>query len=113
MLQGVLPAVVNITTFKTATSGDRRGQWVRSVGSGFVISPDGVIVTNEHVIAGGEAIEVTFADQTHALATVVGAVVAVDLAVLKVLLPRKLPALTFGDSNKLRIGDPVFTIGNA
>ena len=113
MLQGVLPAVVNITTFKTATSGDRRGQWIRSVGSGFVISPDGVIVTNEHVIAGGEAIEVTFADSTHALATVVGAVVAVDLAVLKVLLPRKLPALTFGDSNKLRIGDPVFTIGNA
>ncbi|MBV8614755.1 MAG: trypsin-like peptidase domain-containing protein [Acetobacteraceae bacterium] len=113
MLQGVLPGVVNITTFQTATSGDRRGQWVRSVGSGFVISPDGVIVTNEHVIAGGEAIEVTFADHTHALATVVGAVAVVDLAVLRVLLPRKLPALTFGDSSKLRIGDPVFTIGNA
>jgi len=113
MLQGVLPAVVNITTFQTATSGDRRGQWVRSAGSGFIISPDGVIVTNQHVIEGGEAIEVTFADGTHALATVVGAVAVVDLAVLKVLLPRKLPALTFGDSSKLRIGDPVFTIGNA
>ncbi len=113
MLQSVLPAVVNITTFQTATSGDRRGQWVRSVGSGFIISPDGVIVTNQHVIEGGEAIEVTFADGTHALATVIGAVAVVDLAVLKVLLPRKLPALTFGDSSKLRIGDPVFTIGNA
>ena len=113
MLQGVLPAVVNITTFQTATSGDRRGQWVRSAGSGFIISPDGVIVTNQHVIEGGEAIEVTYADGRHALATVVGAMAVVDLAVLKVSLPRKLPALTFGDSSKLRIGDPVFTIGNA
>ena len=113
MLQGVLPAVVNITTFHAATSGDKRGQWVRATGSGFVISPDGVIVTNQHVIEGGEAIEVTFADGRHALATVIGAVAVVDLAVLKVLLPRKLPALTFGDSGKVRIGDPVFTIGNA
>ena len=113
MLQGVLPAVVNITTFQTATSGDRRGQWVRTFGSGFIISPDGIIVTNRHVIEGGEAIEVTFADGTHALATVVGAGAVVDLAVLKVSPPRKLPVLTFGDSDEVRIGEPVFTIGNA
>ena len=113
MLQGVLPAVVNITNFQTAISGDRRGQWVRMFGSGFIISPDGTIVTNRHVIEGGEAIEVTFADGTHALATVIGAAAVVDLAVLKVSLPRKLPALTFGDSEKVQIGDPVFTIGNA
>ena len=113
MLQGVLPAVVNITTYQTATTGDKRGQWVRSFGSGFIISPDGTIVTNRHVIEGGEAIAVTFADGTHALATVIGAAAVVDLALLKVSLPRKLPALTFGDSEKMRIGDPVFTIGNA
>ncbi len=113
MLQGVLPAVVNITTFRTETEGERRGEWVRSIGSGFIITPDGIIVTNRHVIENGEAIEVTFADGTHALATVIGAAAVVDIAVLKVLLPRKLPDLTFGDSSKLRIGDPVFTIGNA
>ena len=113
MLQGILPAVVNITTFQTAASDGEGGRWVRTFGSGFIISPDGVIITNRHVIDGGEAIAVTFADGTHALATVVGAAAVVDLAVLKVKLPRKLPALTFGDSGKMRIGDPVFTIGNA
>jgi serine protease Do len=113
MLQGVLPAVVNITTYQTATGDEDRGKWIRSFGSGFIISPDGVIVTNQHVIAGGEVIAVTFADGTHALASVVGAVAAVDLAVLRVKVPRKLSALRFGDSGKMRIGDPVFTIGNA
>ena len=113
MLQGVLPAVVNITSFKTATSGDKRGQWNRTFGSGFIIRPDGTIVTNRHVIEGGEAIEVTFADGTHALATVIGAAAVVDLALLKVSIPRELPVLTFGDSDQMRIGDPVFTIGNA
>ncbi len=112
MLQGVLPAVVNIKSFRTAASGDKRGQWVRTFGSGFLISPDGTIVTNRHVIEGGEAIAVTFRDGTHALATVIGAAAVVDLAVLKVSLPRKLPALAFGDSDKVQIGDPVFTIGN-
>ncbi len=112
MLQGVLPAAVNIESFRTASSGERRGQWVRTFGSGFIISADGIIVTNRHVIEGGEAITVTFADNTHALATVIGAATVVDLALLKVSVPRKLPALTFGDSDKVRIGDPVFTIGN-
>ncbi|MBV9749919.1 MAG: trypsin-like peptidase domain-containing protein [Acetobacteraceae bacterium] len=112
MLHGVLPAVVNIETFRTAASGDKRGQWVRTFGSGFIISPDGTIVTNRHVIEGGEAIAVTFRDGTHALATVIGAAAVVDLALLRVSLPRELPALTFGDSDKVQIGDPVFTIGN-
>jgi serine protease Do len=113
MLQGVLPAVVNVTTFKTATSGERRGQWIRSLGSGFIIDPDGVIVTNQHVIQDGEAIVVTFADRTQALATVIADAGVVDLAILKVHVRRKLPTLAFGDSDKVRIGDTVFTIGNA
>jgi serine protease Do len=112
MLQRALPAVVAITTLKPTTGAKRHGGWVRIVGSGFVVDPDGIIVTNKHVIAGSQSIQVMFADGSHALATVIAEAVG-DLAVLRVHMVGKLSALAFGDSDKLRIGEPVFTIGNA
>lgn len=83
-----------------------------ALGSGFVIDPAGYIVTNNHVIDGATSVTVTFQDGTILPATVVGRDKDGDLAVLKVNAGRKLPALTFGDSNKLRVGDWVMAIGN-
>jgi serine protease Do/2-alkenal reductase len=83
-----------------------------ALGSGFVIDPSGFIVTNAHVINGATAVTVTFQDGTILPATVVGTDKAGDLAVLKVDAGKKLPALSFGDSSKLRVGDWVMAIGN-
>lgn len=112
MLQTVLPAVVNIASWYMDREGSEAGHWRRVFGSGFVIDPDGVIITNRHVINGAAIVDVTFADGREAVATVTALGGALDLALLRVTVDRKLPALTFGDSKRLRIGDRVFTIGN-
>jgi serine protease Do/2-alkenal reductase len=83
-----------------------------ALGSGFVIDPAGYIVTNDHVIDGAATVTVTFQDGTILPATVVGTDKDGDLAVLKVDAGHKLPALSFGDSTKLRVGDWVMAIGN-
>jgi len=83
-----------------------------ALGSGFVIDPAGLIVTNNHVINGATAVTVTFQDGTILPANVVGTDKDGDLAVLKVNAGHKLPAVSFGDSNKLRVGDWVLAIGN-
>ena len=82
-------------------------------GSGFVISPDGQIVTNNHVINGADKILVRFQDdQTQYPATVVGADKETDLAVIKIDAPRALPVLSFGDSDAIQVGEWVLAIGN-
>ncbi len=83
-----------------------------ALGSGFVIDPAGYIVTNNHVIDGASSVTVTFQDGTILPATVVGQDKDGDLAVLKVNAGHALPALQFGDSSKLRVGDWVLAIGN-
>jgi len=89
-----------------------RSRRVNSLGSGFVIDPDGIIVTNNHVIAEADDIEVNFADGTTLIAEVVGADPKTDIAVLKVEPEAPLKAVTLGDSNAVRIGDWVMAIGN-
>ncbi len=81
-------------------------------GSGFVISADGVIVTNNHVIDGAKTIEIAFNDGTTKSATVVGRSKANDIAVLKVDA-KNLQPIVMGDSNKVVQGDDVLAIGNA
>ena len=112
----VLPSVVNLSVIKvqavTPSAGETSARRLRFFGSGFVIDPSGIIVTNRHVIQGAVEITVSFADHTQAHATLLGAGAIVDLAVLKVTLDHKLPALRFADSAKLRIGDMVLAIGN-
>ena len=85
---------------------------MQSLGSGFIIDPKGLVVTNNHVIEGADEISVTLQDGTTLKATVVGRDTKTDLAVLKVKPERPLPALQFGDSDKSRVGDWVLAIGN-
>jgi serine protease Do len=119
----VLPAIVNIENAGLAhpedinvesdlTSESREPAIAYSVGTGFVINPDGVIVTNQHVIRDAIALRVTFADKTQVPAHLVAAAALQDIALLKVDVPRKLPTLQFADSDALRVGQPVIAIGN-
>jgi len=85
---------------------------VTSLGSGFVIDPDGYIVTNNHVIGNADQITVIFSDNTHLTATLVGRDTKIDLALLKVKPPKKLTAVSFGDSDALHIGDWLIAVGN-
>ncbi len=91
---------------------DDKGRKVSSLGSGFVIDPEGYIVTNNHVIDGGEDIEVNFANGTKLKASLVGVDPKTDIALLKVEPKAPLKAVAFGDSRKMRIGDWVMAIGN-
>ncbi|MEP1219264.1 MAG: DegQ family serine endoprotease [Parvibaculum sp.] len=89
-----------------------RPQRVQSLGSGFVIDPDGIVITNNHVIDGADRIEVTFIDGTTLPAEVEGTDPKTDLAVLRVKSDKKLPYVELGDSDKARVGDWVIAIGN-
>jgi serine protease Do len=83
-----------------------------SLGSGFIIDPSGIIVTNNHVIANAEEVTVTLQDNITLKAKVLGVDTRVDLAVLKVDAGHPLPSVSFGDSGASRVGDWVLAIGN-
>jgi serine protease Do len=100
----VRPGVVNISTRNEGTS--------HSQGSGFVINPDGLVVTNNHVIERAEEITVHLPDGRSFMATVAGHDPATDLALLRLTDARGLPTVTLGDSDQLEIGDWVVAIGN-
>jgi len=88
---------------------DRRMQ---SLGSGFIIDPSGLVVTNNHVTDGADEITVTLQDNTSLKAKVLGRDQTGDITLLKVDAGKPLPALEFGDSSALRVGDWVLAIGN-
>ncbi len=99
----VLPSVVQI---KVSTS---QGT---ATGSGFVVDADGIVVTNNHVVADAQgAVEVTFSDGTSTDAEVVGRSASYDLAALR-LEAKNLPALPLGNSDSVVVGDPVIAIGS-
>lgn len=83
-----------------------------SLGSGFIVDDSGVVVTNNHVIADADEINVILNDGTKIKAELVGVDKKTDLAVLKFKPPRQLTVVKFGDSDKLRLGDWVVAIGN-
>ena len=83
-----------------------------SLGSGFVIDPSGIVVTNNHVIDGANEVEVIFTDGTKLKAEIIGKDAKVDLAVLRVKPAKPLTAVKFGDSDKSRVGDWVIAVGN-
>jgi S1-C subfamily serine protease len=115
LFENAAPSVVFITTLVV-----RRDYWSRNAlevpsgtGSGFVWSEEGHIVTNYHVIRGGQRVQVTLADQTTYDAKVIGVAPAKDLAVLKIDAPKGvLKALAVGGSNDLLVGQNVYAIGN-
>lgn len=112
VVQKAADSVVEITT-ESVVSGSFNRQYVSSgAGSGVIISEDGYIVTNNHVISGANAIKVTLRDgQTTYDAELIGTDAANDIALLKVDATG-LSAATFGDSSTLAVGDYVVAIGN-
>jgi serine protease Do len=85
---------------------------VNSLGSGFIIDPSGIVVTNNHVIADADEVTVILNDGTRLKAEVLGRDTKVDLALLRVKPEKPLTAVQFGDSDKLRLGEWVVAIGN-
>src|SRR4029077_8635870 len=85
---------------------------INSLGSCFVIDAAGLVVTNNHVIADADEVNVIFNDGTTLKAEVVGRDTKTDLALLKVTPSKPLKAVKFGDSDKLRLGEWVIAIGN-
>jgi serine protease Do len=125
------PAVVNIATSQRVEGVDelprfppgsplerfneglaQGGAQITSLGSGFIISADGVVITNNHVIEAADAIEVILQNGQRFQATVVGRDPATDIAVLRVQTRTPLPYVNMGDSDDARVGDIVLAIGN-
>ena len=100
--------------FKNRRSDKGGGQprRVNSLGSGFIIDPSGVVVTNNHVIADADEISVILNDGTKLKADLIGKDTKTDLAVLKVNSDKPLKSVKFGNSDKLRLGEWVIAIGN-
>src|SRR6202522_2835804 len=93
-------------------SGDMQPHKTNSLRSGFIIDTSGIVVTNNHVIADADEINVILNDGTKIKAELVGVDKKTDLAVLKFKPPKPLIAVQFGDSDKLRLGEWVIAIGN-
>ncbi|MBX9633142.1 MAG: DegQ family serine endoprotease [Burkholderiales bacterium] len=91
--------------------GQPREQEARSLGSGFIISPDGYIMTNAHVVEAGDDITVRLTDKREYTAKVIGADKRSDVAVIKIEAAN-LPKVTIGDANKLKVGEWVLAIGS-
>jgi serine protease Do len=83
-----------------------------SLGSGFIISNDGYILTNNHVVEGAEKVTVTLSDQRRYKADVVGADKETDVAVIKINADHDLPAIPLGNSDSILVGDWVMAVGN-
>ncbi|MBT3401768.1 MAG: trypsin-like serine protease, partial [Rhodospirillaceae bacterium] len=140
LAEQLLPAVVNISTtqvvqapgvqempdlppgspfeewfkefFEQREGQDAPSRRAQSLGSGFIIDSSGYVVTNNHVIEGADEIKVILHDDTTLDAEIVGRDPKTDLALLKVETATPLTAVTFGDSDDLRVGDWVIAIGN-
>ena len=119
------PAVVSITTTQARTAhpmandpwfrffyGDREDDSPQmGLGSGVIVSPEGYILTNNHVVEGAQEIEVTLSDSRRTTAKVIGTDPDTDLAVLRITLDR-LPVIAMGNSDTVQVGDKVLAIGN-
>jgi serine protease Do len=142
IVERVAPAVVNIATTKAVQSGqtpdfpfpqpppgspfedffreffdrdhppERAPQRQSSLGSGFVVDSSGYVVTNNHVIAEADEIQVVFSDETSYTAQLIGRDQKTDLALLKIEGDKPFPAVTFADSDHVRVGDWIIAIGN-
>ena len=111
--EAVIPAVVNIKTIQGGGGFDLWGSASvgSASGSGVIISDDGYIVTNNHVIEDSDEIEVTLNDKREYRAELIGTDPSTDLALIKVNA-KDLPSLEFGNSDSLRVGEWVLAIGN-
>ena len=127
----VMPAVVNVFTSSTVKipnnpfmddprfrfffgeqPDEGMSQQSSSLGSGVIVSHDGYILTNHHVIEAADQIEVALADGRKAKGRIIGSDPETDLAVIKIDLPGVIPAVTFGHAEQAQVGDIVLAIGN-
>jgi serine protease Do len=112
----VMPAVVSLSVIKLKRTAQGSTQPTQSTerffGTGFVIDPSGVIVTNRHVIQDAIHIAAAFPNEVTLPARLIAAGALMDIAVLKVDAGWRLPSLRFADSSKVRVAQPVLTIGN-
>ncbi len=135
LVKRVLPSVVNIAVTETVSGkdlmsevppelrdtplgrefrrkfGDKRTQ-TSSAGSGFIIDPSGIIVTNRHVIEHADQIQVGLTDGTELPAKMIGSDELTDVAVIQVSAPHPLPAVVWGDSRVVEVGDWILAAGN-
>lgn len=107
----VTPAVVNIRA-TTENDFDLWGGYGGSTGSGVIISPDGYIVTNNHVVEDSDDLEITLFDKRKMEAKVIGTDPSTDLALIKITDERNFPFLQMGNSDSLLIGEWVLAVGN-
>lgn len=135
LVKRVLPAVVNIAVTETVSGGDvlselppelrdtplgrefrrrfgNRREQAMGAGSGFIIDPSGLIVTNNHVVGHADKIQVSLTDGTRLPARVIGTDELTDVALIKVQASGALPAVPFGDSRQVEVGDWVLAAGN-
>jgi serine protease Do len=135
LVKKVLPAVVNIAVTETVGGNElanalppalrgtpfekefrnrlgKRQEQLEGAGSGFIVDPSGIIVTNNHVVGHASRIVVSLYDGTELPATVVGTDELTDIAVIKVKAPGPLPYVAWGDSNKVEVGDWILAAGN-
>ncbi len=135
LVKRVLPAVVNIAVTETVSGGDvlaelppelrdtplgrefrrrfgNRREQAMGAGSGFVVDPSGLIVTNNHVVGHADRIQVSLTDGTRLPARVIGTDELTDVALIKVQASGPLPAVPFGDSRQVEVGDWVLAAGN-
>src|SRR5881397_2413706 len=109
------PGLVHVRVRRAAGSeaaGEEPGEPRRSTGSGFVIDPSGLIVTNAHVVEGAESIQVRLSDGRRFAGNLVGRDTRVDLALIKIQNATNLTVLPLGDSNRLRVGEFVLALGH-
>ena len=135
LVKKVLPAVVNIAITETVSGGDmlselppelrdtplgrefrrrfgNKREQVAGAGSGFIIDPSGIIVTNNHVVDHADKIVVSLTDGRQLPATVIGRDELTDIAVIKVHTNDALPSVPWGDSRKTEVGDWIMAAGN-
>lgn len=135
LVKRVEPAVVNIRIIQDVDAGDAltqllpelrgtpyekrfrdrmhdRRETLRGAGSGFIVDPSGVVVTNNHVVERANKIVVALNDGTELPAEIVGADELTDIAVLKIAAPRPLPSVAWGDSRQVEVGDWILAAGN-
>lgn len=130
LVKRVLPAVVNIGVTETVAGNDpldglpveiqrelrdrfrRSRRQIQGAGSGFIIDPSGVIVSNNHVVGAADRIMVSLADGTELPAKLIGTDDLTDIAVIKVNASHPLPYVSWGDSSAMEVGDWVIAAGN-
>lgn len=125
LAEKLIPTVVNISTIQQpdqinipAEGSNGSGEYYDplegrvALGSGFIISEDGYIITNYHVIENAEVVNVVLFDNTEVEADIIGGDEKTDIALIKIEPPFELDKVTFGDSDAIRVGDWVLAIGN-